>query len=154
MWIDDRGSEVLAIPECRRLLAIAAKEHRHGHIGVPQGGAPLVLPVDFAMHGPDIVLRIGEGLFHQVDARLVAFQVDGVIQMGGVEGDQSEQTWSVLVQGLAIEDVENVPTRYVPHPEVIDPGQRVVRIRADVVTGRRFVARPSFSDCTDSAVDP
>jgi pyridoxamine 5'-phosphate oxidase-like protein len=143
MWIDDRGSEVLAIPECRRLLAIAAKEHRHGHIGVPQGGAPLVLPVDFAMHGPDIVLRIGEGLFHQVDARLVAFQVDGVIQMGGVEGDQSKQAWSVLVQGLAIEDGENVPSRHVPHPEVIDPGERVVRIRADVVTGRRFLTAPT-----------
>ena len=78
MWIDDRGSEVLTLPECHRLLAIGAKEHRHGHLGVPKDGAPLVLPVDYAVHGPDVVLRIGEGLFHQVDARLVAFQVDGV----------------------------------------------------------------------------
>ena len=57
-------------------------------------------------------------------------------------GDQSERIWSVLVQGLAIEDRENVPTSHVPHPEVVDPGERVVRIRADVVTGRRF---PGFS---------
>jgi pyridoxamine 5'-phosphate oxidase-like protein len=149
MWIDDRGSEVLAVPECRRLLAVAAKEHRHGHLGVPQGGAPLVLPVDYAVHGPDVVLRIGEGLFRQVDARLVAFQVDGVTETGGVEGDQSKQTWSVLVQGLAIEDGENVPIGHVPHPEVVDPGKRVVRIRADVVTGRRFPTLPGAGSTMD-----
>ena len=143
MWIDDRGSEVLTPPECHRLLAVAAKEGRHGHLGVPQTGAPLVLPLDYAVHGPDVVLRIGEGLFHQVDARLVAFQVDGVAQVRGVQGDQSKQTWSVLVQGLAIEDGENVPTSHVPHPEVVDPGRRVVRIRADVVTGRRFPTAPT-----------
>ncbi|MGO8826502.1 MAG: pyridoxamine 5'-phosphate oxidase family protein [Acidimicrobiales bacterium] len=143
MWIDDRGSEVLTLPECRRLLAVAAKEHRHGHLGVSQAGAPLVLPVDYSVHGPDVVIRIGEGLFHQVEARLVAFQVDGVTHLGGVEGSQPEQTWSVLVQGLAIEDAENVPTRHVPHPEVVDPGQRVVRIRADVVSGRRFPTAPT-----------
>ena len=142
VWIDDRGSEVLALPECRRLLAIAAQEHRHGHLGVPQGGAPLVLPVNYAVHGPDVVLRIGEGLFQRVETRLVAFQVDGVTQLGGVESDQTKHTWSVLVQGLAIEDDENVPARHVPHPEVVDPGQRVVRIRADVVTGRRFPTAP------------
>ncbi|MFZ0995505.1 MAG: pyridoxamine 5'-phosphate oxidase family protein [Candidatus Dormiibacterota bacterium] len=140
MWIDGRGSEVLEVSECRRLLAVAAKEHRHGHLGVPQDGAPLVLPVDYAVHGPDVVLRIGEGLFHRVDARLVAFQVDGVTQVGGKEG--KSETWSVLVRGLAIEDGPSLPTRHVPHPEVVVPGQRVVRIRADVVTGRRFPTAP------------
>ncbi|HVA08760.1 MAG TPA: pyridoxamine 5'-phosphate oxidase family protein [Acidimicrobiales bacterium] len=143
MWIDDHGSEVLALPECRRLLAVGAIEHRHGHLGVPQDGAPLVLPVDYAMHGPDVVLRIGEGLFRQVDARLVSFQVDGVTQMSGVEGDQSKLVWSVLVQGLAIEDRQNVPMTHVPLPEVIEPGERVVRIRADVITGRRFPTAPA-----------
>lgn len=138
MWIDERGSEVLAVPECRRLLAIGAKESRHGHLGVPQDGAPLVLPVDYAVYGPDVVLRIGEGLFHQVDARLVAFQVDGVIQMGA-----QSKTWSVLVQGLALEDGEKVSTTHVPHPEVVEPGARIVRIRADVVTGRRFPTAPA-----------
>lgn len=77
MWIDDQGSEVLVVPECRRLVAMATKEHRHGHLGVPQVGAQLVLPVSYAVHGPGVVLRIGEGLFEQLDARLVAFQVDG-----------------------------------------------------------------------------
>ena len=48
MWIDERGSEVLMIPECRRMLALGAKQGRHGHLGIPQEGAPLVLPVDYA----------------------------------------------------------------------------------------------------------
>ena len=87
-------------------------------------------------------LRIGEGLFQQVDCRLVAFQVDGTTP-GGVEGDQRPQIWSVLVQGLALEDGENVRLVTCPHPEVVDPGRRVVRIRADVVTGRRFAAAPT-----------
>jgi len=143
VWIDDRGSEVLTRPECCRLLAVVFKEQRHGHLGVPQRGAPLVLPVDYSMHGPDVVLLIGDGLFDQVEARLVAFQVDGVTQLSGVEDIQPKQTWSVLVQGLAIEDGENVPTRHVPRPEVVDPGQRVVRIRADVVSGRRFPTAPT-----------
>ncbi len=139
MWIDERGSEVLGVPDCHRLLAIGAKEHRHGHLGVPQDGAPLVLPVNYAVHGPDVVVRIGEGLFHRVDTQLVAFQVDGKTQ-GGIEGDQRPQIWSVLVQGLALEDGDNVPTGHIPQPEVVDLGLRVVRIRADVVTGRRFPA--------------
>lgn len=141
MWIDERGSEVLTVPECRRLLAVGAKEHRHGHLGIPKDGAPLVLPVDYAVHGPDVVLRIGEGLFHQVDARLVAFQVDGVTSLGDVEGGESK-TWSVLIQGLAIEEYQNVLTSHLPHPQVPEAGTRVVRIRADVVTGRRFATAP------------
>jgi hypothetical protein len=72
----------------------------------------------------------------------VAFQVDGVTQTSGIEGDQSEQTWNVLVQGLAIEDGENVPTSHVPHPEVVDPGER------------RRCDWPSLPDSTDSSVDP
>ena len=95
-----------------------------------------------AVHGPDVVVRIGEGLFQRVDSRLVAFQVDGTTP-GGIEGDRRPQIWSVLVQGLALEDGENVATSHIPHPEVVDPGRRVVRIRADVVTGRRFAAAPT-----------
>jgi hypothetical protein len=142
MWIDERGSQVLGGSECRRLLAVGAKDNQHGHLGVPQDGAPLVLPVNYAVHGPDVVIRIGEGLFHRVDGRLVAFQVDGKTQ-GGMEGDPGQWIWSVLVQGLALEDSENVPTSHYPHPEVVDPGRRIVRIRADIVTGRRFPAAPT-----------
>jgi pyridoxamine 5'-phosphate oxidase-like protein len=155
MWIDDRGSEVLTLSEWRRLLAVAAKEHRHGHLGVAKDRAPLVLPVAYAVHGPDVVLRIGEGLFHQVDTRLVAFQVDGVTKMGGVEGDQSK-TWSVLIQGLAIEDGQNVRNRR--WPERADDPCAASRDRRTGRTGcphpRRRCDRPSLSDSIESFVDP
>ncbi len=141
MWIDERGSEVLTVPECHRLLAVGAQEHRHGHLGVPQEGAPLVLPLDYAVYGPDVVVQIGDGLFNRLDGRLVAFQVDGTTLDPTAEGDGAEKVWSVLLLGLATEKVKVVPSRPVPQPQVGEPGQRMVRIRSDVLTGRRFTAR-------------
>jgi len=138
MWIDDRGSEVLAEPECHRLLALGAKEGRHGHIGIPQQGAPMLLPLDYAVHGPDVVVRIGEGLFHQLESKLVAFQVDGVTPVADAEPGE---VWSVLVQGLATEDAGLASMGRLPQPQVVNPGGRLVRIRTDVLTGRRFSAR-------------
>ena len=46
MWTDERGSQVLEIAECRRLLSLGAKEGRRGHLGIPDHGTPLVLPVN------------------------------------------------------------------------------------------------------------
>lgn len=153
MWIDERGSEVLPIPECHRLLAVGAEEHRHGHLGVAQPGAPLVLPLDYAVYGPDVVVRIGEGLFHRLDGHLVAFQVDGVTAPSAGEAGAPEQVWSVLLQGLAIEETDQIPSRHIPHPRVAEPGRRVVLIRGDVVTGRRF-SLPSAPSALDGIVKP
>jgi hypothetical protein len=135
MWIDERGSSVLGTGECRRLLALGSKERRHGHLGVGQPGAPLVLPLDYTVRGPDVVVRMGEGLFARVEqAGLVAFQVDG--ETGGDD-------WSVLVRGLALAEDEDGGGGALPVPRVASPGHRLVRIRADVVTGRRFAAAAS-----------
>ena len=135
MWIDERGSEVLDPAECHRLLALGAKQGLHGHIGIASDGAPLVLPVNYAADGSDVVIRIGEGLFERVEgARLIALQVDGV---------DAGRAWSVLVRGLAIEDDGDhgghLPEHF-PQPAVTEPGHRIVRIRTDVVTGRRLAA--------------
>lgn len=130
MWTDARGSEVLELGECRRLLALGAKQGLHGHLGIPKDGAPLVLPVNYVVSGPDVVVRIGEGMFKDVSGGdLISFQVDGV------EGDR---LWSVLVRGLAIAEEASSMGTDLPVPEVALPGHRIVRIRADVVTGRRF----------------
>jgi len=134
MWIDERGSEVLDPAECHRLLALGAKQGLHGHIGIAEDGAPLVLPVNYAADGSDVVLRIGEGLFERVArARLIALQVDGV---------DAGRVWSVLVRGLATEEDDKEKgghfPEHLPEPAVTEPGHRVVRIRTDVVTGRRL----------------
>jgi Pyridoxamine 5'-phosphate oxidase len=134
MWIDERGSSVLPPGECLRLLALGSKERRHGHLGVGQPGAPLVLPLDYVVHGPDVVVRMGEGLFARVEqAGLVAFQVDG--EAGG-------DLWSVLVRGLALveDDAGAGVDGAWPVPRIASPGHRLVRIRTDVMTGRRFAA--------------
>jgi uncharacterized protein len=138
VWIDARGSEVLDLPECRRLLALGAKEGLHGHLGIALEGAPLVLPVNYLVHGPDVVVRIGEGAFGRLAERpLASFQVDGFTS-GGV--------WSVMVRGLAVEEDPEAIAASLPRPWVAEWGHRAVRLRSDVVTGRRFVPRTDDSE--------
>jgi hypothetical protein len=90
------------------------------------------------VYGPDVVVRIGEGLFHQLESKLVAFQVDGVTSVANAT---TGEVWSVLVQGLATEDTGLATIDRLPQPQVVSPGDRLVRIRTDVLTGRRFSAR-------------
>jgi hypothetical protein len=142
MWIDDRGSEVLALPECRRLLALGAKQHHHGHLGVPTDEAPLVLPLNFAVMDADVVLRMGEGLFERVNGRLVAFQVDNASEEDEWNGGGPEGRWSVLLRGPAIELDPSTTEVHLPEPRVAEPGHRLVRVRSDLVTGRRLRTPP------------
>jgi uncharacterized protein len=135
MWIDERGSEVLDLPECLRLLAVGAKRHHHGHLGIPTDSAPLIVPVDYAVDGGEVRIQVGEGLFDRVNGRLVAFQVDGAPD--GAGGDP-EGRWSVLLRGLAGEMDRPAVPDHLPEPRVAEPGHRFVHIRGDVVTGRRL----------------
>jgi len=138
MWIDDRGSEILPVSECRRLLALGAKLGLHGHVGIAQEGAPLVLPVDYAADGSDVILQVGEHLFARLDGRLVAFQVDQSGNGKGSDGSDTEGRWSVLVRGLVTDVGDRPAGLHQPHPRVAEPGHRVIRVRGDVVTGRRL----------------
>lgn len=134
MWTDDHGSEVLVLEECHRLLELAAAEGVHGHLGFRDSGAPTVLPLDFGLDGPHLVVRIGDGLHRRVaGVQMVAFQVDG---------QEDGRVWSVLVRGYA-EDAPHPPAGREPRPQTPSSGTRLVRITADVVTGRRFVPRPA-----------
>jgi hypothetical protein len=135
MWIDDRGSEVLSLGECRRLLAVGAKRGLHGHLGIAKDGAPLILPVDFTVDGSDVVVRVGDHIFGQIDGALVSIQVDNA---GSDRPGESEGRWSVLVRGFAGGRLEPAIAAALPHPRVAEPGQHLVRIRGDVVTGRRL----------------
>jgi hypothetical protein len=138
MWIDERGSEVLEQAVCWQLLAIAAKQLQHGRIGVPTDEAPLILPVNFTVHEHDIVVRLGAGhMASAVPDKLVAFEVDSL-------DANLDEAWSVLVRGLATvidgDALRRLGPR-LPQPWVPSPGDIYIRIRGDVVTGRRFVPR-------------
>lgn len=138
MWTDERGSEVLHPAECRRLLALAAKQHRHGHVAGADGTVPFVLPVDYSMYDSDILIRVGQGLFAGLVDRLVAFEVDGTVARRGLQGMEDESEWSVMAQGLATEVQADTVAGHGPHPRVAEPGNRILRIRTDVLTGRRL----------------
>lgn len=134
MWIDQRGSEVLTAPECQRLLAVAAEQRKIGRLAVSGEGAPIVVPVNFAVHDRQVLIRIGAGsLADSVSGRLVAFETDDLDRASG-------QAWSVLVRGLAsmVEPSAALDPSHLPRPLVHTPGHTIVVVRPDVVSGRRF----------------
>jgi nitroimidazol reductase NimA-like FMN-containing flavoprotein (pyridoxamine 5'-phosphate oxidase superfamily) len=135
MWIDQRGSEVLAAPECLRLVALAAKENLIGRLAINDGQTPLVAPLNFTLHDRQVLIRIGPGsLSETVPGSLVSFEVDRIDAKGN-------EAWSVLIRGLAsAPDPTSSPQEagVVPRPVVPIPGEIVLSIRPDVITGRRF----------------
>ncbi len=135
MWIDQRGSEILPSPESLRLLAVAAKGDHIGRLAVNDSQSPLVVPLNFTTHERGVLLRIGPGrLSELVPGSLVSFEVDHVDHEHG-------EAWSVLIRGLASPlDSSDSPlgVRAMPQPLVPSPGEIMIFIRPDVVTGRRF----------------
>ncbi len=87
------GMEIIPRKECLRLLA----SRNVGRLGFVVGDQPLVLPVNYAVHGDVVVFRTGEGSKLDVaPSAKVAFEVDDVDAAAG-------QGWSVVVQGVAEE---------------------------------------------------
>jgi hypothetical protein len=147
MWIDQRGSEVLPVAECLRLLAVAAKEEHVGRLAVTEDQSPLVVPLNFTFHDRGVLIRIGPGrLSELVPGSLVAFEVDRLDPEDG-------QAWSVLVRGLASAVAPDDLPRdadAVPQPWVPEPGALLIFIRPDVVTGRRFrLVAPTVTEVPD-----
>jgi hypothetical protein len=139
MLIDNRGATVLPAPECKQLLAVAANDGRIGRLGVSTDQAPVIVPVNFTSVDGQIVLRVGPGFFTQSAAgHLVAFEVDDIDSEAGM-------AWSVLVRGLAtlVEAPTDIQLATAPHPAAPEPGNMVLVIRPDVVTGRRFAVPAS-----------
>jgi len=145
MWIDQRGSEVLTEAECHQLLALAANKGAIGRLAVSGSGAPIVVPVNFAVHDHQILIRIGPGTLADLGiGRLVAFEID--------EHDRaSGRAWSVLLRGLAstVETTTLKDSSQLPQPLVNAPGDTVLAIRPDVVSGRRFSLPAERNDHND-----
>ena len=122
------------MPECHRLLAVAAQEGEIGRLAVGGEGAPIVVPVNFAIRDRQVLIRIGAGaLAEAAVGRLVAFETDHLDLTSGV-------AWSVLVRGLAtVMEPAAMSPRHDPHPVVPTPGQTILVVRPDVLSGRRFV---------------
>jgi uncharacterized protein len=94
----------------------------------------VVVPVNFTVHDGQILARVGGGFVSRTaDGHLVAFEVDDVDTGAGV-------AWSVLVRGLAtlIASPTEAELAAAAIPLVPEPGDMVLVIRPDAVTGRRF----------------
>jgi CBS domain-containing protein len=139
MWIDQRGSDVLHRNECLRLLALAAGGV--GRLGLVDAADHAVIePLNYRMLADDVLVQVGPGslLGATRGQTIVSFEVD---QLVAAEG----RAWSVLVQGLATlldSNSDVVSARPVGGgPLVPEPGVSFVRIRTDVLSGRRFSLR-------------
>jgi len=120
------------------------KVPRVGRVGFSLDGVPIILPVNYGMVDGDVVVRTGEGvkLFSAIDRAIVAFEVDAIDLDAMV-------AWSVLVRGLCTELTEPhevaLARQATPSPLVAEPGDRYLRIRTGVLTGRRFPLAPDVA---------
>lgn len=124
-----------------------------GRIVFTSGALPAIWPVGFLLDGDAVVLRTGAGskLAAAVRSAVVAFQVDHFDETG-------HSGWSVTVTGHA--EQVNDPAEVARLADaglaswVPEDRPHWIRISADLVTGRRIVARaaPSNARPTGSSV--
>ena len=126
------GIEVLDRDQCLALLAA----DDFGRIGLDEGGHPLILPINYAMDGDDVVFRTAEGTKLDAARQPACFEID--------EHDSTARTgWSVVVRGR-LEEVthsdrdlfERVADLAKPWAEGEKP--HVLRLVAESIQGRRI----------------
>ena len=124
--------------ECLRLLA----SEWLGRLGVVIDGAPLILPMQYALDGDRVVLRTNPGAkFHSAPLTQVSFEVDHADR-------DREEGWSVVVQGMAedISDTIDVLSEHLRtlavHTWAPDPKSCWLTIVPYSITGRRIFAAP------------
>lgn len=137
MQLDRNGLEVLSRGECLRLLA----QCRVGRVVITDRALPAAFPVNFALLDEDVVFLTTQG------SKLEAAEGEEVMAFEADEIDAVLHTgWSVLVQGLAsvISDPEDLAQARALRLEPWAPAThfQFVRIRAELVSGRRLLPKP------------
>lgn len=130
---ENSSMEVLEENACRQLL----KEHHFGRVAFaePSGGPPVIMPVNYLMHGETVVFRTDPNskLGGVLRSATAAFEIDGI--------DERERTgWSVVVSGRAEEVLDPGELDELRQTPLLPwaPGDRsqYVRMRTEFVTGR------------------
>ena len=129
------GLETLSISECDELLRVGGV----GILALSGGVAPVLRPVNFAVHGDYVLIRTGEGQI--LEAAQCAEPSSFVIS----EIDRFEHTgWSVVVTGTLSEHAEVGPAQDIPlRPWARDPKHHFVGLSIDELSGRRINASGS-----------
>ena len=140
MEIDGNGLEVLSRDECMRLLGNADV----GRVVITEKALPAALPVNFVVVDGDVLFLTSRGgkLEAAAAGHVVAFEVDEIDPV-------SRAGWSVLIRGEAgvVEDPDELAAITLPIalPWVHGVQVHVVRIRSELVSGRRHLPAPSGS---------
>ena len=136
MEVDHNGLQVLSRPECLDLLA---RTHV-GRVVITEKALPAALPVNFVLYEGDVLFMTGAGskLEAATAGNVVAFEVDEI--------DAASHTgWSVLIRGEArvVDDPEELAAIWSApwQPWGAAEELRLVRVRSDMVSGRRLVPR-------------
>jgi nitroimidazol reductase NimA-like FMN-containing flavoprotein (pyridoxamine 5'-phosphate oxidase superfamily) len=131
--IDHAGLEMLPFDACLRLLGSVPL----GRVGFYADGEIVVLPVNHAMDGQDVVFRTARGskLTAAEEQDLVAFEADDY-------DEQARSGWSILVTGRASAVYEEAEIQRLDrlglHPWATAVEHPFwIRIRSTSVTGRR-----------------
>lgn len=127
--------EILGDEQCWELLS----GEQFGRLAVSVAGRPDIYPVNFIVYKGVIIFRTAEGskLASMAINAAVAFEVDGY-------DSETNVAWSVVVHGQA-HLVEHTPDEdeleHLPlFPWNLAPKNRLVKIEAFELSGRRFVA--------------
>jgi uncharacterized protein len=140
MLIDD-GLEMLTEAQCEELLVSTSV----GRVGVTIHGLSVILPVNYGVVDGDIVFQTWAGTKPQAATEhdVVAFEVDAHDADAG-------SGWSVLVIGRSAsvvdEDERSAIERVGISPSAGGERADFVRIRAELITGRRIVRAPMIGE--------
>lgn len=134
----DEGLELLTEDDAWALV----QEEDLGRIGVSMGALPAIFPVNYVVLDDAVVFRTSPGskLSAALANAIVAFEVD--------HHDRRDRSgWSVLIVGLAevAHDVGLAARAVAAGLEPYAEGRRgnLVRIRPELVSGRRVVHEPA-----------
>ena len=130
-----RKLEVLEAQDCVELLG----QCRVGRLVYLDERGPVAIPVNYAMAGGDVVMRVEGGAKQAaMDQPLIAFEVDHL-------DEDQKAGWSVIVRGSGREvPIGQVPELlrhmdgHYPAPWAAGVHNVWLRITSETVTGRRF----------------
>lgn len=130
----DQGMEILSLAECERLLTAGGV----GILALGGGEAPVLRPVNFAVHERSVWLRTGEGriLAAARARRPASFVVSSIDRLEHV--GHSVVVIGKLAERTKEDDVPELRLR----PWVRSDKHHLVTLSIDEVSGRR-IARPS-----------
>ncbi len=118
------GIEIIDRNQCLRLLAAETL----GRVGVLDGGHPLILPVNYALDGDQVVFRTGEGTKLDALRGPACFEID--------HHDAETRTgWSVVVRGRL--EPATADQKDLAQPWAVE-GDHALRIMPASIRGRRI----------------